>query len=128
MLLALNYRDSQPIYSQIRDELRKLITAGALEPGEELPSVRDMSMGLAVNPNTIQRAYAELEAEGFIHSVPGKGRFARQMGGPDTGRTPDAGNREELMGQLHKLLVQLRSLDVSTAELIAVMKEVDADD
>ena len=75
-MLALNYRDSQPLYSQIRDGLRRLIVSGALEPGEKLPSVRAMAADLAINPNTIQRAYTELENEGLIHSVPGEGSYA----------------------------------------------------
>ena len=62
-MLQLNYRDSRPIYGQIKDGLRRLIVTGALEPDEKLPSVRAMAMDLAINPNTIQRAYAELEEE-----------------------------------------------------------------
>ena len=74
-MLTLNYRDSRPIYGQIKDGLRRMIVSGALEPGEKLPSIRAMAVDLAINPNTIQRAYAELEAEGFIYSVPGKGSY-----------------------------------------------------
>ena len=76
-MLTLNYRDSRPIYEQIKDGLRKLIVTGAIAPDEKLPSVRSLAMELAINPNTIQRAYAELETEGFIYSVPGKGSFAQ---------------------------------------------------
>ena len=68
-MLTLNYRDSRPIYGQIKDGLRRMIVTGALEPDEKLPSVRSMAVDLAINPNTIQRAYAELEAEGFIYSA-----------------------------------------------------------
>ena len=60
-MLALNYRDSQPIYSQIKDGLRRIIAAGALEPGEKLPTVRSMAMEMALNPRAIARAYSELE-------------------------------------------------------------------
>lgn len=74
-MLTLNYRDSRPIYGQIKDGLRRMIVSGALEPGEKLPSIRAMAVDLAINPNTIQRAYTELEAEGFIYSVPGKGSY-----------------------------------------------------
>ena len=75
-MLELNYRDPRPIYQQLKDRLRQLILSGAVAPGEKLPSVRDLAADLAVNPNTIQRAYRELEAEGFLNSVPGKGSFA----------------------------------------------------
>ena len=75
-MISLNYRDSRPIYEQIRDGLRKLIVTGALGADEKLPSVRALAAQLAINPNTIQRAYNELEGEGYIYSVPGKGSFA----------------------------------------------------
>ena len=75
-MISLNYRDSRPIYEQIRDGLRKLIVTGALSADEKLPSVRALAAQLAINPNTIQRAYNELEGEGYIYSVPGKGSFA----------------------------------------------------
>lgn len=81
-MISLNYRDSRPIYEQIRDGLRKLIVTGALSADEKLPSVRALAAQLAINPNTIQRAYNELEGEGYIYSVPGKGSFAaRERGG-----------------------------------------------
>ena len=66
-MLTLNYRDSRPIYLQIKDGLRKLILTGAIAPDEKLPSVRALAMDLAINPNTIQRAYAELESEGVVY-------------------------------------------------------------
>jgi len=75
-LIALNYRDSKPIYEQIKDGFRRLIITGALQTDEKLPSVRELAVSLSINPNTIQRAYRELEAEGFIYSVAGKGSFA----------------------------------------------------
>ena len=75
-MISLNYRDSRPIYEQIRDGLRKLIVTGALSADEKAPSVRALAAQLAINPNTIQRAYNELEGEGYIYSVPGKGSFA----------------------------------------------------
>ena len=77
-MLTLNYRDSRPIYGQIKDGLRRMIVSGALEPGEKLPSIRAMAVDLAINPNTIQRAYAELEAEGFLYTVAGKGCFVAE--------------------------------------------------
>ena len=62
-MISLNYRDSRPIYEQIKDGLRKLIVTGALGPDEKLPSVRSLATQLSINPNTIQRAYNELEGE-----------------------------------------------------------------
>ena len=75
-MITLNYRDARPIYEQVRDGLRRLIVSGAIADGEKLPSVRALASQLAINPNTIQRAYSELESEGYAASVPGKGSFA----------------------------------------------------
>ncbi len=74
-MVHLDFRDVRPIYSQIVDHYRSQIAAGVLEKGEKLPSVRELAMELTINPNTIQRAYRELEMQGWIASVPGKGSF-----------------------------------------------------
>ena len=81
-MIAINYRDPRPIYEQIQAELRRLMLTGALPPGSRLPSVRELAGQLAINPNTIQRAYRELEALGRgtdILSVAGKGSFVAQV-------------------------------------------------
>ena len=74
-MLNLDIRDTRPIYEQIKDKLRRLMVTGAIREGEKLPSVRAMASSLAINPNTIQRAYEALEAEGYVYSLPGKGSF-----------------------------------------------------
>lgn len=74
-MIHLDYRDARPIYVQIMDGLREQIATGILLTGERLPSVREMAGELTINPNTIQRAYRQLEAEGWIATVPGKGCF-----------------------------------------------------
>ena len=74
-MIQLNYRDARPIYEQVKDGLRHLVVTGALQAGDKLPSVRALATSLAINPNTIQRAYEALEAEGYVSSVPGKGSF-----------------------------------------------------
>ena len=74
-MVHLDYRDVRPIYAQIIDSIKEQITAGILHTGEKLPSVRELASDLAINPNTIQRAYRSLEAEGWIVTVPGKGCF-----------------------------------------------------
>ena len=75
MLLHLDYRDSRPIYVQIMDALRQQIASGVLRQEEKLPSVRELAASLSINPNTIQRAYRQLEMESWIATVPGKGYF-----------------------------------------------------
>ena len=116
-MISLNYRDSRPIYEQIRDGLRKLIVTGALSADEKLPSVRALAAQLAINPNTIQRAYNELEGEGYIYSVPGKGSFAA------ANAAADAARRAERLTQVRELLSELRYLGVSQQELLNLVKE-----
>lgn len=76
-MLNLDYRDARPIYEQVKEGLRRLMVSGAIREGEKLPSVRSMASSLAINPNTIQRAYEALEAEGYLYSVPGQGLLRR---------------------------------------------------
>ena len=74
-MILLDYRDRRPIYEQVVEKIERLIVSGALEPGEKVPSVRSLAMDLSVNPNTIQRAYVQLEQEGYIYTVTGRGSF-----------------------------------------------------
>ncbi len=74
-MLHLDYRDIRPIYTQIADGFREQILTGILQTEDRLPSVRELAAQLAINPNTIQRAYRQLESEGLIATVPGKGCF-----------------------------------------------------
>ena len=74
-MVHLDYRDIRPIYLQIVEGFRAQILSGVLQPGEKLPSVRELAAELSINPNTIQRAYRQLEALGWIATVPGKGCF-----------------------------------------------------
>ncbi len=74
-MLHLDYRDIRPLYAQITDNVRQQISGGVLVQGDKLPSVRELAVELSINPNTIQRAYRQLEMEGWITTVPGKGCF-----------------------------------------------------
>ena len=78
-MIRLDYRDARPIYEQVRDGLRSMMVTGVLAAGDKLPSVRSLATELAINPNTIQRAYRELELDGYILSVAGKGSFVAQV-------------------------------------------------
>ena len=73
--MKLDYTDHRPIYEQIKDQTRELILNKALEEHQQLPSVRELASQLTINPNTIQRAYKELEREGYIYSMKAKGLF-----------------------------------------------------
>ena len=110
-MLQLNYRDGRPIYEQVRDGLRQLLVTGAIQPGEKLPSVRQLASQLAINPNTIQKAYEALEQEGYVYSVPGKGSFAAQREEITDSR------RTQLLAQLDKITDELLLLGMTPEEI-----------
>ncbi len=116
-MITLNYRDARPIYEQVRDGLRALIVSGAVADGEKLPSVRQLASQLAINPNTIQRAYRELEQEGYIVSVPGKGSFVSRNSGARDAR------RKELTEKLLALAAEFEAVGVTRAEMAALLAE-----
>ncbi len=74
-MIVLDYRDKRPIYEQVVEKLERLVVNGILATDEKMPSVRSLAMELSVNPNTIQRAYAQLEQEGYLYTVSGRGSF-----------------------------------------------------
>ena len=111
-MILLDYRDSRPIYEQVQDGLRKLMVSGVLREGEKLPSVRALASQLAINPNTIQRAYEALEREGYVYSIGGKGSFVAPR------REVDDGRKEELFKQLDAAVKELLFLGLTKAELI----------
>lgn len=118
-MLNLDYRDARPIYEQVKDGLRRLMVTGVIQEGEKLPSVRTMAGTLAINPNTIQRAYEALEAEGYVYSVPGKGSFAA----PNTG--VDEGRKNELLQTFDQTAGELLFLGVSGEELWARVRALE---
>lgn len=113
-MIHLDYRDTRPLYEQVRDGLRKLMVTGVLQPGDKLPSVRSLAMELAINPNTIQRAYGQLEAEGYVVSVSGKGTFVEELQQQNTQR------RAEVEEKLRPLREELRSLGMTAEEWAAL--------
>ena len=115
-MIQINYRDPRPIYEQVKDGFRKLILSGVLLPDERMPSVRELATGLAINPNTIQRAYRELEQEGYICSVPGKGSFVADA------RDAAFARKRELLAQLQELSAELRRLGVDTDSIVECVK------
>ena len=110
-MISLNYRDARPIYEQVKDGLRRLMVTGAIAPGDKLPSVRSLATTLAINPNTIQRAYEALEGEGYVYSVAGKGSFAAGQ------KNVDEGRRSELLSGFDALTAELLFLGVTVREL-----------
>lgn len=116
-MISINTNDARPIYEKVKDSLRQMMLSGALPPDSRLPSVRELAMSLAINPNTIQRAYRELEQEGFLISVPGKGSFVARGGKAREAR------RDELLGEVKRLARELEALGLTREELCRILRE-----
>ncbi|MGN0346736.1 MAG: GntR family transcriptional regulator [Lachnospiraceae bacterium] len=74
-MIRIDYSDATPLYEQIVERYKNLIAKGVLAPDEKMPSVRNLAMELSMNPNTIQKAFTELERQGFIYAIKGRGNF-----------------------------------------------------
>ena len=117
-MLQLSYREAKPIYEQVKDNIRRLVITGALCSGEKLPSIRELAARFSINPNTISKAYRELEEEGYIYSVSGKGTFVA-----DNTNVMDL-RIDMLLGSFNELVSELKYLDVSSDELKKRIDEV----
>ncbi|MDF2510307.1 MAG: GntR family transcriptional regulator [Herbinix sp.] len=116
-MIIINYKDRRPIYEQVVERFKELIIKGALEPNSQLPSVRSLAMDLSINPNTIQRAYAELERQGFIYSVKGKGSFTA------ANDLLSQQKRNEILRGLEQVAMEARSIGISEEDLISKIKQ-----
>ena len=121
-MIPINPRDPRPIYIQIKEGLCRLILSGAVKTGERLPSVRELAGQLAINPNTIQRAYRELENDGFIYSVSGKGSFAAALA------EVDAGRRSAKEREFRAAAQELLRLGTPKADLMAILDQLEEED
>ena len=110
-MLQLNYRDAKPIYEQIKDGIRHLLLSNAILADEKLPSVRELASNLAINPNTIQKAYRELEQEGYVYTVSGRGSFAAPLDEVGTAR------QQMLFAQFDEAVTELLYLKKTPEEL-----------
>lgn len=110
-MVQLNYRDARPIYEQIKQGLRRLVISHAIKADEKLPSVRELAALLAINPNTIQRAYRELESEGYLYSLPGKGTFAA------SGYAVPEERQSELLERFDEVVTELLFLSIRSDDL-----------
>ncbi|MHB8900275.1 MAG: GntR family transcriptional regulator [Thermoguttaceae bacterium] len=108
-----------PIYRQLCDQLRHAVARGTVAPEQRLPSVRDLSRTLVVNPNTIARVYTELEREGLIHSRPGLGVFVARPKDELTRKV----RKEKLLELLDRFLTEAVHLGFSSQEVLALAAE-----
>ena len=114
-MIILDYNDKRPIYEQIVDKMQRLIAGGALEPDEKLPSVRSLAVELSINPNTIQRAYMELERQGYIYSVKGRGNYVADV----TALAEQ--KRQSLLKEAEQLIAYGRGIGITRAEYIEII-------
>ena len=117
-MIQLNYRDAKPIYEQIKDGLRRLVVSGAVKKDEKLPSVRELATSLSINPNTIQKAYRELEQERYIYTIAGKGSYAAERADVVSGRNM------ELMKEFDEIVKELLYLCDDKEILIQRIEEL----
>lgn len=116
-MILLDYRDKRPIYEQIVDKLERLIVGGGLEANYKMPSVRSLAMELSVNPNTIQRAYAELEQNGYIYTVSGRGSFVAHECEWRSGKLA------ELSKDLEEVLIKAKEAGITMEATIEVVRK-----
>lgn len=119
----IEFNNTEPIYLQIVELVKKAITAGELLPGEKLPSVREMSSALGVNPNTLQRAYAELEREGITYTKRGMGSFVN-----GTATHVNQLKNEMAKTIVLKCLTDLKAAGISKEEALKLIEEMDLND
>lgn len=115
-MYKLDHTSGKPIYEQIRDNLKKLIIDGVLKPDEKILSVRELAVEMTINPNTIQKAYKDLENEGYIYSVRAKGFFVAPK--------DNVKNTDSLFKQLRETVNELYYLGVTEKEVLSEIFDI----
>lgn len=116
-MIVLDYRDKRPIYEQIIEQMQRLIVSGALKSDERIPSVRNLAMEISINPNTIQRAYMQLEKDGWIYTIKGKGNFVSEKSAWLSAEKGAA------LLSLKKEIEKAKALGITKEEIISLLQE-----
>lgn len=116
-MIIIDYKDTRPIYEQVVEKFKTLILKGVLAPDEQMPSVRSLAMELSINPNTIQKAYAELERNGFIYTVKGRGNF---VAGTDSLLTE---HKKNCMDKILQLVKESEEYGITKEEIISEIQK-----
>ena len=119
MMLQVNFKSGKPVYLQVVDQIKSAAASGALQVGESLPSIRPLAEELRVNRNTIAKAYGELESQGIIETLPGKGCFLKANHSP---LKKDA-RHKILIEEIDQAVVQAHHLQVPRGEFIELVRE-----
>jgi len=123
-MIALDYADKRPLYEQTKEKLRELIITGVLKPHDRIPSVRELAASLSINPNTIQKAYRELEQEGYIYSVTAKGSYVCTR--ENTDKVNNA-RLDELSSALCGTVSEMKFLGMSKEDVLKLVIDVFSD-
>jgi GntR family transcriptional regulator len=118
-MIRLDYKNDKPLHEQITQGIKDLIICGVLAPNDQLPSVRELSVSLTVNPNTVQRAYKELELSGCIYSVKGKGNFVSPLS-----RIKDEADTNSLYETLESVVRELKFLKEDRKKIEEVIENI----
>ena len=117
-MITIDYKDKRPIYEQIIEKVRQLILRGILKKDDAIPSVRSLALELSINPNTIQKAYQELERMGYIYSVKGRGSFIK-----DSELVMEEAV-EEVKDDIRALILKAKDAGISSKKLLAMVEEI----
>jgi DNA-binding transcriptional regulator YhcF (GntR family) len=119
MLLQIDFKSGTPVYLQLVEQIRHAAASGGLRTGEPLPSIRPLAEELRVNRNTVAKAYAELESQGVIETIPGKGCFLKEVGSPLT----KSARNDLVIQEIDRAIVAAHHLQISDTDLLALVKK-----
>ena len=119
MLLQIDFKSGTPVYLQLVEQIRHAAASGGLRTGEPLPSIRPLAEELRVNRNTVAKAYAELESQGVIETIPGKGCFLKAVGSPLT----KSARNDLVIQEIDRAIVAAHHLQIGDADLLALVKK-----
>lgn len=120
MRWRVNPHSGVPLYVQIEEQVKTAIASGVLEAGERLPTVRELALELTINPNTVARAYRELERAGFIETTPGRGTFVTSLSAPTMSETE---RRRRLVEVVDRMLTEARALGFDDDDVMRAIRE-----
>src|SRR5215831_6039114 len=119
MLFQINYKSGKPVYLQVVDQVKAAAASGTIQSGEALPSIRPLAEELRINRNTIAKAYTELESQGVIETIPGRGCFIR----PNNSPLKKEVRRKLLTEEIDQVIVQAHHLQVPAGEFLNLVRE-----
>jgi GntR family transcriptional regulator len=119
MIFQIDFKSGKPVYLQLADQIRYAAASGALQPGDSLPSIRPLAEELRVNRNTVAKAYAELEGQGVIETLPGKGCFLKENNSPFSKQVKN----KLLLTEIDEAVVMAHHLQVDREKFLALVRE-----